>query len=273
MLAGWKEKLLSKAGKEVLIKGVAQAVPTYTMSCFKLPDSLCHDLMGMIRNFWWGQKKEERKIAWLSWEKMCEPKCNGGMGFKDLKLFNKALLAKQGWHLQMGGNSLVYRVLKAKYFPTCDFIHALIGNNPSYTWRSLISAQSLVNEGLQWRVGNGANINVWQDKWLPWGLTDRVTSPRLFLSLDTRATDLIDSNTAKWKKEVLDSLFLPYEADLIKSIPLSATLPVDKLVWVVNNNGIFTIGSAYKLAVSMFKSKCHGTTSNGTLLRRFWKKV
>ena len=50
-LAGWKEKLLSKAGKEVLIKAVAQAIPTYTMSCFKIPDSLCDDLTSMIRNF------------------------------------------------------------------------------------------------------------------------------------------------------------------------------------------------------------------------------
>ncbi|XP_030970164.1 uncharacterized protein LOC126728195 [Quercus robur] len=55
VLAGWKEKLLSKAGKEVLIKAVAQAILTYTMSCFKLPDLLCDELMGMIQNFWWGQ--------------------------------------------------------------------------------------------------------------------------------------------------------------------------------------------------------------------------
>ena len=50
-LAGWKEKMLSKAGREVLIKAVAQAIPTYTMSCFKIPDSLCDDLTSMIRNF------------------------------------------------------------------------------------------------------------------------------------------------------------------------------------------------------------------------------
>ena len=124
VLVGWKEKLLSKAGKEVLIKAVAQAIPTYTMSCFKLLDSLSDELMGMIKNFWWGQKKEKRKIAWLRGEKMCEPKCDGGMGFKNLKLFNKAFLAKQGWHVQMGGDSLVYKVLKAKYFPTCNFVHA-----------------------------------------------------------------------------------------------------------------------------------------------------
>ena len=50
-LAGWKEKLLSKAGKEVLIKVVAQAIPTYTMSCFKIPDSLCDEMTNLIRNF------------------------------------------------------------------------------------------------------------------------------------------------------------------------------------------------------------------------------
>ena len=204
---------------------------------------------------------------------MCEPKCNGGMGFKDLKSFDKALLAKQGWCLQMGGNSLVYRVLKAKYFPTCDFINASIRNNPSYTWRSLISAQSLVLEGLRRRVGNGANIRVWPDKWLPRGSTYCVISPRLFLNIDTRVADLIDSNTTTWKNEVIGCLFLPHEADLIKSIPLSSTLPVDKQVWAITNNGLFTVGSAYKLAFSLFKTKCHGTTSDGSLLRRFWKKV
>ena len=62
VLVGWKEKLLSKAGKEVLIKVVAQVIPTYTMSCFKILDSLCDELMGMIRNFWWGQKRRKIKL-------------------------------------------------------------------------------------------------------------------------------------------------------------------------------------------------------------------
>ena len=105
-LAGWKEKLLSNAGKEVLIKTVAQAVPSYTMSCFKLPNRLCEEMTGMVRQFWWGQVKNEKKVAWMSWERMCLPKEKGRMGFRDLKSFNLALLAKQGWRLQTNSSTL-----------------------------------------------------------------------------------------------------------------------------------------------------------------------
>ena len=47
-IKGWKEKLLSQAGREVLIKSVLQAMPTFTMGCFKLPKSLCKDIESMI---------------------------------------------------------------------------------------------------------------------------------------------------------------------------------------------------------------------------------
>ena len=53
-MSGWKEKLLSIGGIEIQFKAIAQAVPTYTMGCFLLPNSLCEDIEGMMRNFWWG---------------------------------------------------------------------------------------------------------------------------------------------------------------------------------------------------------------------------
>ena len=67
-LAGWKEKILSIGGKETLIKVVAQAIPSYAMSCFQLPKGLCDDTEGMMRRFWWGQRGHESKIAWVSWK-------------------------------------------------------------------------------------------------------------------------------------------------------------------------------------------------------------
>ena len=185
----------------------------------------------MIRNFWWGQRHEERKIPWINWEKLFEPKLGGGLGFKNLKLFNLALLAKQGWRLQVGHESLMYKVLKARYFPKNDFINASIGNNPSYTWHSIMAAQNLIKEGIRWRIGNGANIRVWMDKWLPVPSTYKVTSPRLFMHEDTRVQELIDISTVSWKSSIVDTLFLPHEAKVIKGIPLSSRFPADKLIW------------------------------------------
>ncbi|XP_028087437.1 uncharacterized protein LOC114288151 [Camellia sinensis] len=52
-LQGWKAKLLSHAGWEILIKAVAQALPTYAMACFIFPNKLCDKLSSYIRNFWW----------------------------------------------------------------------------------------------------------------------------------------------------------------------------------------------------------------------------
>ena len=61
-IAGWKGKILSTAGREILIKVVAQATPMYMMNCFKLPESLCNELNMKMRNFWWGQRDKERKM-------------------------------------------------------------------------------------------------------------------------------------------------------------------------------------------------------------------
>jgi hypothetical protein len=89
------------------------------------------------------------------------------MGFRDLEIFNLALLAKQGWRIIQQSESLVAQVLRDKYFPNSTLLQASLGRNPSYAWRSIFKAKAIIEKGMLWRVGNGETIKIWGDRWLP----------------------------------------------------------------------------------------------------------
>ena len=82
------------------------------------------------------------------------------MGFRDLQLFNDALLARQGWHLLQFPNSLVHRFLKAKYFPWNSFLEASVPNDASFIQRSIYGSKDVLKVGLRWHVGTVDSIHI-----------------------------------------------------------------------------------------------------------------
>jgi hypothetical protein len=115
--------MLPWAGKEVLIKAVAQAIPTIAMGCFKLIKGLCSQISSMI--CWWDQQDGKRKIHLLSEERMILPKKGGGLGFRDIYTFQLGHVSETKlWRLIQNPYSLCARILKAKYYPTSNCLAA-----------------------------------------------------------------------------------------------------------------------------------------------------
>ena len=72
-----------------------QAMPIYTMSIHLLPKDTCNRIDKIVRDFWWGDNIEKKGIHTIAWEKICQTRCNGGLGIRKIETFNKALVAKQ----------------------------------------------------------------------------------------------------------------------------------------------------------------------------------
>ncbi|XP_075651545.1 uncharacterized protein LOC142622019 [Castanea sativa] len=147
------------------------------------------------------------------------------------------------------------------------------GRKPSFVWRSLMAAQKIVQKGLCWRVGNGRNIKIWEDSWVPSSSIHKIISPRGSFPLISRVSDLIDADQKCWNLNKLNRIFLPFEADEIASIPLSIRLPDDKQVWAATSTGLFSVRSAYHLALNIEEDEGAGSTSDGGHLRSFWKQL
>lgn len=126
----WSHKLLSKTGKTVMVNNVAQTIPSYSMSCFLIPKSLCSEIVRQLNGYWWSSiGNNNRGIRLMAWDKMAVSKSNGGLGFRDLHGFHLALLGKHIWNFSHKPNSLVARLFKTCYFPDRHILDANRGSD------------------------------------------------------------------------------------------------------------------------------------------------
>ena len=217
------------------------------MGCFLLPVGLCEHIEALITRLWWGGKNGERKIHWTHWSKLCDPKKEGGMGFRNFRSFNLAILAKQGWRMLHEPESLMAKTLKARYFPRKNVLAAMVGFTPSYTWRSIHESLWVLQKGGYWRIGQGFDVYIWRDCWIPTQNGNKLWSPPTILEEDARVVELIDSQNFCWKETLIRECFYPFEAAQILAIPLSAQNREDKFCWQGTKNGIYSAKTAYHM--------------------------
>ena len=130
----------------MLIKSVIQIIPTYSMNWFKLPKGPIKELETVIRKFWWGYSNEGRKIHWVTWEHLCEAKEKGGIGFKEIEIFNDTLLAKSVRRMMHNPDSLCHKMFKARFFPNCSILKAKESTIGSYARKSILNARDVIKK-------------------------------------------------------------------------------------------------------------------------------
>ncbi|XP_074352832.1 putative mitochondrial protein AtMg00310 [Apium graveolens] len=157
-LQGWENRELSKSGKLTLIKSAAQTIPNFWISLFFIPSSITNTMEKLMNGFYWGRGLHVKGIRWQAWDMLCIPKAGGGLGVKNLKKFNTTMLAKQGWRIMNNNNPLVSAMMRARYFLNLNFLNAKLEVNPSYVWRSLLSAHETLKEGCRVKIGRGEHL-------------------------------------------------------------------------------------------------------------------
>lgn len=118
----WHHRLLSKAGRLLLIKSVLKATPVYWMSLTWIPKGILQRFQQICNRFLWNGNKKGNIFAWTRWSLVTTPKRWGGWGLKALPEFAQALTAKQGW-LLLKQNSLWAEVIHQKYIWPSNIIH------------------------------------------------------------------------------------------------------------------------------------------------------
>ena len=248
---------------------VALAIPLFVMSCFKLPKSLCHDLNMLMAGYWWGDRDSKRRMHWKNWDSLCCSKLDGGLGFKDIESFNLALLAKQWWSIMNKEDSVSFKVLKGKYFPNSSPRKVLKRPSSSYLWSSLLEGRKVVEEGSCWRVGDGKQIEVWEDAWLNKAPGFKATPPSQ-TPTPLKVAALINEDNRTWKMEMVNELFVESDVSIITRIHLSNRSMTDKQIWRDSPIGMLTVKSAYFYARMVLGKENQLMSQRKPLWRLFW---
>lgn len=232
-----------------------------------MPTYFCQDLERLMCKLWWrGSPQKERGIHWLSWHNMSKKKSMGGIGFRNVRDFNVALLCSQGWRLLRYPEKLVSRVFKARYYPTGSFFSAKLGYNPSYIWRSIVGSQSLLKKGSGCRVGNGQTINILEDPWLP--VEDNAYIHTRSETLQGHVvSSLMESTHIRWEEDLILDVFERRDANIILSIPLNND---GKDSWYQRREklGDYSVKSAYLMLQEDIRN--HSSNANSGFWRKLW---
>ena len=240
----WSNCFLSMAGKATMLQSVLSPLPNFAMTCFELPVSLCKRIQSVLTGFWWDLKDGERKISWVSWDKLTLPKGMGGLGLRDIHAFNQALLGKRAWRLIKKPKCLLFRILTGKYCNSASFLTVEAASSSSHGWKGVLKCRDLLIQHLGKAIGDGESTSVWKDAWIDSGSNLKPIGPVLLQDQDLLVSDLLSRETKEWNRAKVENL-LPELASHILALKPSKLGAQDAHIWNLNKTGEYTAKSGY----------------------------
>ncbi|GKV44689.1 hypothetical protein SLEP1_g51849 [Rubroshorea leprosula] len=264
-LSTWKGRYLSLGGRITLMNSVLSNLPVFWMSVYLIPKGTLLLLDKIRRRFLWGGTEEGKRVNWVKWGRVCKDKERGGLGVKDLRKFNMALLGKWWGRLVSEDSGLWKKIIYEKYGREGDPSYNWLRENTglgSRWWRDVGRVNVIAEEnrgwledGLKLKVGEGIEVSFWWDSWCGKGsLANKF--PRLYL-ISTGKNKKINQ-MGKWNNGIwiwniqwrrnLYSWEKMQEVELLNQIH-DITIErgkKDLWEWQHNKDGRYTTKSAYK---------------------------
>lgn len=205
----WQAGMVNQPGRSTQIQSVTNLMAQFQMGCFILPQQTINQLKATQRRYWWN-KNNGKGIYFISSSDVSIPKRWGGLGFKNLKYFNEALITKLAWRLVQEKGKNWTLILEARYFKQENILQNDLTDKDTEIWKIITKGIEWLRKFHIWLIGDGKTVYAFRDNWIQGYSAQQLQEnfgENEVIPYHMKVADFIDNNTRGWNMNLLQIYF------------------------------------------------------------------